>query len=76
MEMHTLSKEQLEEVCDKVKVVILCSLSKKLMTTAEADYWCQNHTIILRKQSIFRTFVSRVTKKESPELKFIVVEKT
>lgn len=52
----SFTSEELEDVLDQAKLIVLKALVKEdLMCHDMADYWCMTHTPILRKKSFFRT---------------------
>jgi hypothetical protein len=76
MEMMTYTKESLEEYSDQVKIAIMTSLvSEKILEQEAADEWCANHTVILRKKSIFRTLTDKWLKSEKERGDFILIVK-
>lgn len=64
--VYTLDREQLEEMADKIKLVVLNALVEEgRMTFEEADKWCKEHTIIQKKKTFFRTLSDLWTKTET-----------
>lgn len=56
MEVYTFSIAEFEDVLDRVKVTVLRDLARKdMIDFEEADRYCAEHTIIVRKNSFFRT---------------------
>ena len=70
-------KENLEDNIDICKISILSALVKeKVIEKDVAEKWCEEHTIILRDKSIFRTLSDKwfnSNKEKSPLM--IVVKK-
>lgn len=63
----TFTKDTLEDYIDQIKVVIVGGLVRSgILGKDEADEWCENHTVILRKKSLFRT-ISDKWKSEKPD---------
>ena len=76
MEVMTYTKEQLEEYSDQVKIAVMQSIvNEKIMEKEQADDWCSNHTVILRKRSIFRTLTEKWLKSKKERGDFILVVK-
>jgi len=76
MEVMTYTKEQLEEYSDQVKIAVMQSLvNEKIMEKEQADDWCGNHTVILRKRGIFRTLTEKWLKSQKEKGDFILVVK-
>ena len=76
MELYQLTKENLENTADEIKVVILSALvSGGYITLDAAEVWCENHTVILRKKRFFRTWSTRWRKEKEDGLVYIVVKK-
>ena len=56
--MLSLTREELEEAYDHVKVVMMQSLMDEAMlrmTKEQVDEWCANHTIVIARKSLWRT---------------------
>jgi len=63
MEVYNLTNEEMEDGYDKVKTVILEALvSDNLLDGDEAEKWCLEHTIILKKKPFFRTISDKFSK--------------
>jgi len=77
MNIYSLTKDDLENTADKIKPVVLAALVKDgLISQADAETWCENHTVILRKKSFFRTLSDKWHKtKDDSGLIYIVVGK-
>lgn len=55
--------EDLERAADTVKICILSALVKEgLLKKEQAEEWCENHTLIMRKRNIFRTLTDKFIK--------------
>ena len=55
-----------EDIIESTKVAVLTSLVKsKLMDKNIADEWCETHTVIIRKKSLFKTITDKWKKEES-----------
>ncbi len=77
MEVYNLTKDELEDFADNVKVVILKALViDKLIPEEIADEWSSSHTVIHRRKSIFRT-ISNLWKneKEDPNKDYLTAVK-
>lgn len=49
-------KEDMEESADIIKTCVIQTLiDENKLTQEEGDNWCKNHTIIMKRKSIFRT---------------------
>ncbi len=76
MEVMTYTKEQLEEYSDQVKIAVMQSLvNEEVLSKDDADVWCENHTVILRKRSLFRTLTEKWLKSTKEKGDFILVVK-
>ncbi len=76
MEVMTYTKEQLEEYSDQVKIAIIHALvDEEVLEKDSADEWCENHTVILRKRSLFRTLTEKWLKSTKEKGDFILVVK-
>ena len=61
-----MTSEDLEAHADTVKVAILQSLAnEKIIDPQVAEQWCETHTVISRKKSLFRTLSERWRKEET-----------
>jgi hypothetical protein len=75
---YNLQTDELESLMDTIKLVIIRSLvTEKVMKEEEADKWCEEHTVIIRKKSFFRTITDKWLreKKEKENDILIVVKK-
>ena len=55
-------------IIENIKVVTLEALvTEKIIDEKVAEEWCENHTIILRKKSIFKTISNKWRKSKSTE---------
>jgi len=73
-----IEKEILEDIIDTAKTQIIAALiKKKLLTVTEGEDWCENHTIILKKKSLFKTVSDKWfnTKEETENAVLLVVKK-
>jgi hypothetical protein len=62
---YNLQIDELETLIDTVKFVVIGSLvNEKVMEEEEADKWCQEHTVIIRKKSFFRTITDKWLKEK------------
>jgi hypothetical protein len=62
----TFTKETLEEYIDQIKVIVVGGLVKsELVDKDKADEWCENHTLLLRRKSFFRTLSDKWKKDKS-----------
>ena len=53
-------------IIENIKVVTLEALvTEKIIDEKVAEEWCENHTIILRKKSIFKTISNKWRKSKS-----------
>jgi hypothetical protein len=76
MKVMTYTKEQLEDYSDQVKIAVMRSLvNEKFFEQEQADEWCENHTVVLRSRSIFRTITQKWLKSEKTEGDFVLVVK-
>jgi hypothetical protein len=76
MKVMTYTKEQLEDYSDQVKIAVMRSLvNEKVLEQEQADEWCENHTVVLRSRSIFRTITQKWLKSEKTEGDFVLVVK-
>lgn len=75
IESFTFTKDEFEDNLDDVKAVIVSSLVRSnLLLEEDADKWCSEHTIIIKKKSLFRSFIQKI-KKEPEEYQYLVVKK-
>jgi hypothetical protein len=74
---YSLQRDELEDLIDTVKLVVVGALVKeKIMKEDEADKWCEDHTIIIRKKTFFKTISDKwFNKKEEKNDLLIVVKK-
>jgi len=76
IDMFSFTNEELEEYLDAVKPVIVRALVRDgFMESEEADEWCKQHTVLLRKKSFFRTLTDKWKKDEEAEGSYIIVVK-
>ena len=62
---YNLQTDELESLMDTIKLVIIRSLvTEKVMKEEEADKWCEEHTVIIRKKSFFRTITDKWLKEK------------
>ena len=75
MEVYTYAKDELEEVLDQAKALLLQDISKAgLMNYEQAEKYAETHTIIMKKKNLFRTLSDMWHKqKESSGYYLIVV---
>lgn len=72
-ETMSLTRDQLEDGFDEAKVAILHALVKEgLLEHKTVEHWAATHTIILRKNNIFRTFAS-LWNKHKPSDQYLVI---
>ena len=67
-----------EDLVESVKVSVLNSLiNQDLIDKDIADEWCENHTIIFKKKSIFKTISDKWLKEKAlpGDTKYIIVVK-
>lgn len=70
--MYNMTVNELEDVADTVKVAILKSLVRDGKFNAEeAEDWCKQHTVLLKKKSVFQT-ISNLWKNESEIDGFVI----
>ncbi len=70
------TKEELEVYLDTVKPVIVRNLvENNLIEPEKADKWCEEHTVLLRKKSIFRTLSDKWKKNTEASGEFILIVK-
>jgi hypothetical protein len=50
-------------------------VNEKVLEQEQADEWCENHTVVLRSRSIFRTITQKWLKSEKTEGDFVLVVK-
>jgi hypothetical protein len=75
---YVMSRENLEETADFIKTVVVRALVENSnLIFEEADDWCKNHTVIMRKKNIFETLSDkfRKTEESSSSQHFIVVKR-
>jgi hypothetical protein len=61
----TVTKEDLEDAADLIKITVVEALvNDGYLTIEEGDAWCENTTIIMRKKGIFRTLTNLWKNKE------------
>ena len=78
VDVYTVTKEQLEENYDIIKVSVLGALvAEKFLTEKEADEWAKTHSVALRKKPFFRTLTSLWSNEKTVEDKYynIIVKK-
>lgn len=78
MKMFTMTQEEIEDLADAVKVVVLEALViDGLISQDVADQWAEKTTILQRKKSFFRTLTDRWLKQQSEpsQYYYIVVSK-
>ncbi len=79
MDVYNLTKEDMDETADNVKVAILRSLvNEGLIAKEAADEWAKLHTVITAKKSLFRT-LSDLWRKEANDtakMYWVVVKRT
>ena len=71
---HT--QESLEEVADTIKVSVVRAMKDEgLLTFEQAEEWTAQHTVIMRKKSLFRTLSTfwNKTKEEKDHYYFLCV---
>ena len=70
----SFDKEQREDEADNIKMIVMADLvNRGLIEKEEADDYCANSTLILRKKTIFRTFTERWNKADSAGEKYFWV---
>jgi len=68
MKAYAFTTRELEEVTDRVKVVMLADLvSEGLLDMEKADEWAETHTVIFRPKTIFRTLSKKWEKSYTEE---------
>jgi len=66
--IYTYDSTDLEDLADFVKVQIMRALvSEGYLSKDDADDWCEVHTVVMRKKSIFRTLLDRWKKAEEKD---------
>jgi hypothetical protein len=77
MDMFHYTKEDVENEADSIKAIIVDALIKDgLLDKEDGEEWAVNHTIVLRKKSIFRVLSDIWQReKESNTYLFLVVSK-
>ena len=66
MYKYSFYDPEFEKIADNIKISVVKALVKeKLMDYKNTDEWCENHTIIFKKKSIFRTLSDKWSKSET-----------
>ena len=74
--MFSFTHEELETYIDNIKPVIVVGLVKSgLLDADDADKWCEEHTVLLRKKSLFRTISDKWKKDEETKGNYVIVVK-
>lgn len=76
--MFSVTNEELEDNADVVKVAVLSALVKDdLLASDVAEKWAEEHTVLHRKKSFFRTLTDkwRKEKTEPSQYYYLVVVK-
>jgi hypothetical protein len=74
MEVYQITLSQLEDVGDTVKVAVLKALMLEgKINEVDADKWCETHTVVFRKKTIFQTISNLWRDKEELEYSFRVI---
>ena len=79
IDTYHFTQSELEDFSDKMKVIIVQALvNDGLIDAKSVDLWCANHTVIMRKKSVFRTISDLWKRKKKHEsgVTFIVIEKS
>lgn len=75
MEVYNFTKEQLEDYLDSCKTNVLITLvTEKILDFEKANEWCNNHTVLIRSKSFFRTITDK-WRKEPTKDQMIIVKK-
>ena len=70
------TQTDLEQVADSVKIAIVKAMvTEKILTLEQAEEWCQNHTVLFREKTLFRT-ISNLWKKEVSQDYYLIVVKS
>lgn len=73
MEVYTMHPGEIEELLDSSKTIILASLvAEGYIADDVADDWCRNHTLVVRKKTMFRT-ISKLWKRAAEAVGFYVL---
>lgn len=74
----SLTNDDLNEQAEAVKVSILGALvTEKLITIEDAQKWAENHAVIIRKETKFRSLLRKLMKKKElnyETLHYVVVK--
>lgn len=75
--LYTLSSFDMEAIADHVKVVVIDAMMREgILSYEDAEEWCEQHTVLRRKKSIFRTLTDKWLKfKEEKDTNYWIVVK-
>lgn len=66
LDMYSLTKMDMEEQAETIKLTIFKALVRDGVIDFDvADKWCQTHSVILTKKTIFKTISNLWEKKDS-----------
>ena len=72
--VYSMTREILEDNFDGVKVIILAALVQDgLVAQDDAEKWCKQHTLILRKKPFFYTLSDKRRKTEIDDKPICIV---
>jgi len=77
MEVYSLTIEELEDNLDACKASVLTALvNEELLDLEKAKDWSENHTVLIRRKSFFRTITDKwLNEPKNDMIKMIVVKK-
>lgn len=71
----TFHQNDLEDYLDDCKATIMQSLvNEEMIEQSKAERWCETHTIILRRTSLFQSFIKRFLRKDEGGHYMIIVK--
>jgi len=74
IDSYEYTRESLEDLADVIKrIVVEALVEDDYLVDKEADEWCKNTTILLRKKSFFQTISNLWKKEESAKNGFIFI---
>ena len=77
MIVYSLTDENMNNLADSLKVVLIKALVREKIITEEiAEKWCETHTLLKKKKSFFRTISGKWlnASEREDEYYFIVVK--